>query len=86
MIGKTFGIATTALIASQSQALEWSDVTEMASKIDLGHLAHAAFGDVNAYNSFEDVFQGLHLTNRNHTKAKLAANKRRMKPLTHAQR
>lgn len=79
MIGKTMGFAAGAMIASQGQALDWSDVTEMAKSVEWGQLAESALG----INVFEHDFE---LTNHHHVRAKTSQQKRRVKPLTAEQR
>ena len=79
MIGKTMGFTAGALIASQGQALDWSDVTEMAQSVDWGQLSESTLG----INVFEHDFE---LTNHHHVRAKTSQQKRRVKPLTASQR
>ena len=75
MIGKTMGFAAGAMVASQGQALDWSDVTGLAQSVEWGQLSESALG----VNVFEHDFE---LTNHHHVRAKTSQQKRRVKKLT----
>lgn len=76
MIGKTFGFATYALCVAQTQALEWSELTDMARAVDWIDLFSKTFNvDLNDTIFFEDG----HLTTRHTVRAQTSANNRRVK-------
>ena len=80
MIGKTFGYATSALLLAQNtQALEWSDITAAAKSVDWGQLSMTLLGQ----NILENEFL---YTNRHTVMEKNRQDKRRIATLNTEQR
>ena len=80
MIGKTFGYATSALLLAQNtQALEWSDITAAAKSVDWGQLSMNLLGQ----NILENEFL---YTNRHTVMEKNRQDKRRIATLNTEQR
>lgn len=80
MIGKTFGYATSALLLAQnSQALEWSDITGAVKSVDWAQLSINLFGQ----NILENEFL---YTNRHTVMEKNRRDKRRIATLNPEQR
>ena len=64
-----FGIVATSLVATQTNALEWSDVKEFAGRFDASHFAKAMLEiDIYDYTTWNQ-YMG---TNGHHVRAELA--------------